>query len=68
MAGPAPWFLAVAVTLAAAGVVLLVLGHSWVFALGVTLAVLSGPPAVVGLALLASAAVARWSARHRPYA
>jgi membrane protein implicated in regulation of membrane protease activity len=65
---PAGPFLIVAVALAVPGFVLLVLGDSWVSALGIVMAALAGPPAVVGLSLLAIAAVARWTARRRPFA
>lgn len=68
LAVPAPRFLAAAVAVAGPGLVLLLLGHSWVFALGVTLVVLAGPPAAIGLALVAASGVSRWAARRRPFA
>lgn len=68
LAASASTFLLVALALLVPGLLMVVLGGSWVFALGITLAALSGPPAVVGIALLGSSAVSRWAARHRPFA
>ncbi len=68
MARPSLPFLAIALGLAVVGVVLLIVGSSWVWALGLVLVVLAGIPAVVGLGLLAVAAVSRWAARDRPFA
>jgi hypothetical protein len=65
---PAGPFLLIATSLAVVGVVLLIVGHSWVWALGIVLVVLAGLPAVVGIALLGAAAVARWAARRQPFA
>jgi hypothetical protein len=65
---PAGPFLALAAGLAVVGVVLLIVAAGWAWALGLVLVVLAGPPAVVGLGLLAVGGVARWAARGRPFA
>lgn len=68
LARPSGHFLAIAAAFAVCGVVLLIIGGSWVWVLGIVLVVLAGPPAVVGLGLLAASSVARWAARRRPFA
>lgn len=65
---PASWFLLVAATLEVPGILLFVLGHSWLAAIGIALMAVGAPFATVAVGLLASAAVAAWSARHRPFA
>jgi hypothetical protein len=65
---PASWFLALAAILEVPGILLFVLGHSWVAAIGIGLIALGIPPATVGVGLLVSALVARWAARHKPFA
>jgi hypothetical protein len=65
---PAGPFLALTISLMVIGIVLLIATSGWAWALGLVLLVLSGPPAVVGLALLAVGAVSRWTARHKPFA
>jgi hypothetical protein len=65
---PAPSFLAVAIALLIVGVVLLLLGSGWVWALGIVLVFLAGIPLAVGVALLATGVVSRWAARRRPFA
>ena len=68
LAAPAPGFLATAVALALPGLLMVIFGRSWVFAIGIALVALSVPVALVGGALLGSSVVARWAARHRPFA
>ncbi|HEX3831410.1 MAG TPA: hypothetical protein VHW04_05525 [Solirubrobacteraceae bacterium] len=65
---PSVPFLLVASALAVLGAILMIVGSSWVWAIGIVLVALSGPPTVVGMALLAASAVARWAARDRPFA
>jgi hypothetical protein len=60
--------LVLAVLVAVPGVLLIVFTHGWAQALGIVLVALSGPPSVVAVGLLLSSLVARWSARHRPFA
>ncbi len=50
------------------GIVLIILGHGWVFALGLVFIVLGVIPSVVSLGLLGSGGVARWAARRKPFA
>jgi hypothetical protein len=61
-------FVVLGVILAVPGVLLLVLGSGWVFALGLALIALALVPSVVAVACLVSGVVARWAARHRPFA
>lgn len=68
LSAPVSRFLLIALALAVPGLVLVILGSSWVFAIGIVLVALAGPPAVVGVALLVSSAVSRWAARRRPFA
>jgi hypothetical protein len=65
---PAIGFLAIGVTILAPGVVLLILGQSWVFTLGIVLVAISLPFGVVGVAGLGSAVVSRWAARRKSFA
>lgn len=68
LVSPAIGFLAIGVTLLAPGAVLLILGHSWVFTLGIVLVAISLPFEVVGVGGLGSAVVARWAARRKSFA
>jgi hypothetical protein len=68
LAAPSGPFLLIALLLAVVGVVLVIVGSSGLLALGIVLIVLAGPPAVVGISLLAAAAVSRWAARRHPFA
>lgn len=68
MMRPAPPFLLIAALLAAVGVLLLIVASGWLWALGIVLVVLAGPPAVVGVGLLAVGGVSRWAARDKPFA
>ncbi|MFL5864917.1 MAG: hypothetical protein ACJ780_29840 [Solirubrobacteraceae bacterium] len=61
-------FLVLGALLAVPGIVLIVLGTGWVFALGLALLALGLVPAIVALGLLLSGLVARWAARRRPFA
>jgi MFS family permease len=61
-------FLLLACLLVVAGIVLIIFTSGWGWAMGIALVALSGPPAVVGLALGAAGVVARWSARDKPFA
>lgn len=65
---PARWFLLIALALEVPGILLIALGSSWVFALGIALVALGIPFAAVGIGLLVSAGVGRWAAGHRPFA
>jgi membrane protein implicated in regulation of membrane protease activity len=65
---PALGFLAIAAMLLVPGILLVVLGSSWVSTLGIVLIAISLPFDTVGIAALGSAAVARWAARHKPFA
>ena len=68
LAAPSGPFLLIAVLLAVVGVVLVIVGSSGLLALGIVLIALAGPPAVVGITLLAAAAVSRWAAHRHPFA
>ena len=68
MMQPAPPFLLIAAVLAVAGIVLLIVASGWLWAVGIVLVVLAGPPAVVGVSLLAVGGVSRWAARDKPFA
>ena len=62
------WFLLLAVLIAIPGVLLVVLGGTMASGVGVVVLVLASAPAIVGIGLLVSSAVARWSARHKLFA
>jgi hypothetical protein len=47
---------------------LLVLGHSWVWAVGIALIAVSVPLLTIGVGALLAAVVTRWAARHKPFA
>lgn len=61
-------FLALAVIVGVPGVVLIIFGHAWVFAVGLALLAVALSPMIVATGLLLSSAVAHWAARHRPFA
>jgi thiamine transporter ThiT len=65
---PSFGFLAIGATILVPGILLVVLGNSWVFTLGIVLIAISLPFDAVGIAGLVSAAVARWAARHKSFA
>ncbi len=64
----AAWFLAVALAIAVPGIVLVIVDSSWSLGVGVAIILIGCIPGVVGLGLLLSGLVARWSARHRSFA
>lgn len=68
MALPASRFLVLALLLAVPGVLLIVFGSGWVFAVGLALAGLALVPAIVSAALYISSGVAHHAARERPFA
>jgi hypothetical protein len=68
LAAPSPLFLLLTLVFGVPGVILVILGHHWVFGVGVALIAIALGPAVVALTLLGSSAVARWAARRKPFA
>ncbi len=62
------WFAAIAVILAVPGSLLVVFADTWAMAVGIVILAIAGGPAVIGIGLLVSSLVARWSARHRSFA
>ena len=68
LAVPGTRFTIIAALLAAPGIVLIILGSGWVWAVGIALLALALAPAAVALGLLGSAAVAWWASRQRPFA
>lgn len=68
LAAPAVRFVLIALALAVPGAMMVILGQTWVFAIGIGLVALATPFALVAIGLLGSSAVARWAARHRPFA
>ena len=68
LARPASRFLPIALALFVPGLLLVILGSSWVYAVGWVLIALSLPPATIALAALISSVVARWAARHKSFA
>ncbi len=65
MGGPALRFLAIALTLAVIGVILLIVGPLVLGALFILLACI---PGTLGIGLLLSSGFARWAARHKLFA
>ncbi len=68
MVRPSKWFWLLAAGLAVTGVVLVILGTGWVFALGWVLIALGALPLVVAVALSAAGMVGWWAARGKPFA
>jgi hypothetical protein len=66
MIGPAIRFVAIAVTMAVVGIVLIVFG--WSLAIGIALLLLASVPGAVGFGLFTGGSIARWAARHRLFA
>jgi hypothetical protein len=62
------WFLTFGLTVGVPGIVLIIFGHGWVFALGLALVAIAAAPAIVAAGLLISSAVGHWASRHRPFA
>jgi hypothetical protein len=58
-------FLLLGIPIAIVGIVLIVVG---VTGLGIAILLIGGIPGTVGVALILSSAVARWSARHKLFA
>jgi hypothetical protein len=65
---PAIGFIAFASLLAVPGLVLVLVGSSWVLSFGIVLLALAIVPAVIGGALLLSSFVSRWAARRKLFA
>lgn len=65
---PAWRFLLIALVVAIPGIVLVLINNSWSLPFGIFLLLLASLPGGVGIALLFSASVARWAARHRLFA
>jgi hypothetical protein len=65
---PAIGFLTIGVTIFLPGLLMLIFGQSWLFALGIALVAISFPVNTVGLAGFGSMLVARWAERHRSFA
>lgn len=61
-------FFGIAAAPVIAGVLLVILTSGWAYDLGWVILVLGLLPAVVGVGLLLSSVVARWSARHKQFA
>lgn len=68
MLRPAPKFLLIGLLVAIPGIVLVVVGHHWLLALGILLILLGSGPVGIGLGLVFSGSVARWAARHKLFA
>jgi hypothetical protein len=64
----AGWFLAVALAIAIPGIVLVIIDSGVTFPVGVAVLLIASIPGVIGLGLLVSGVVSRWSARHRSFA
>jgi|GEM_PF-3574404 len=62
------WFLFVGLAIAIPGIVLIALGHGWSIGIGIAIVLIASGPAAIGIGLLVSAVVARWSARHKLFA
>lgn len=62
------WFLLLAMLIAIPGVLLVVLGGTGASGVGIVVLALASAPAIVGVGLVISSAVARWSARHNLFA
>jgi MFS family permease len=68
LAKPGPTLLAIGLLGLIPGIILIVVGSQWVFALGLALLAVGSCPFVVGVALLLASVVPRWAARHRLFA
>jgi hypothetical protein len=62
------WFVLVAAAIAVPGIVLVSLGHGWSIGVGIAVLLIAGVPGTLGVGLLVSSAVSRWSARHKLFA
>ena len=61
-------FLVLCAVLMVPGILMIILGSGWVFALGLALIALGLVPGAVATGLVSTGVVARWTARHRPFA
>jgi hypothetical protein len=61
-------FLGVGVVVLIPGIVLVLIGHGWSVGVGIAFLLIASGPLVVGVGLLLTAAVSRWSARHKLFA
>jgi hypothetical protein len=68
LAAPAGWFTGIGLLPLVAGLLLLFLASSWPWVLGIVLIALSVPILSIGISLLLGSGVARWAARHWPFA
>lgn len=68
MIAPAVRLIAIGALLAAAGIVLILIGHGWSIGVGIALILLGSVPGTVGFGLLTGGGIARWAARHRLFA
>lgn len=68
IAAPSRWLVLICLILGVPAILLIVLTHSWGYELGWVLFLLATVPAAASVALLGSSAVARWAARHKPFA
>ncbi len=64
----ATWFLAVAVPFIIVGIVLIIVDKTWSLAFGGLALLIGLLPGVVGVGLVVSSVIARWSARHKSFA
>ena len=68
LGAPGRWFVLLGLVLGVPGILLIVLAHSWAYELGWVLVLLAMVPAVIAVVLFSSSLVARWGARHKPFA
>jgi hypothetical protein len=64
----AAWFLLVGLVVAIPGVVLILIDHGWSVGAGIAVLFIAAIPGTVGLGLLVSSAISRWSARRKLFA
>jgi hypothetical protein len=68
MVDPALRCFLIASEVAIAGIVLILIGTGWSVGVGIAVLLIASVPAIVGIGLLTSGAVARWAARHKLFA
>jgi hypothetical protein len=68
LAVPGGRILGLGTIIAVPGIVLLAVGDSWVWAIGIGLVAISVPFFIIGIGALLTAFVARWAARHKSFA
>ncbi len=67
--GHSGWrFLLIGILVAIPGVVLVLIGRGWSVGVGLAVLAVAAAVGVVGVGLLVSSLVSRWSARHRLFA